>query len=152
MEKRFATWRGLALLLLGFVFGLGNHGTALAQISVIVAKSAKLDSNDVKKAELKTIYTGNKLRWSNGNKIQVVDQAETGVGKKFYDRVLGKTLNEVRRQWAKLMLSGQASPPMQCPSDKTVKKVVANNPNAIGYVATSALDDSVKEILRIETK
>ncbi len=152
MEKRFTKWRGLALLLFGLVFGLGNHGVAQAQISIIVAKSAKLDSNSMKKAELKIIYTGNKLRWSNGNKIQVVDQAETGLGKKFYDHVLGKTLNEARRQWAKLMLSGQASPPVQCPSDKTVKKVVAGNPNAIGYIATGALDESVKEVLRIELK
>jgi ABC-type phosphate transport system substrate-binding protein len=31
-----------------------------------------------------------------------------------------------------------------------VKKVIATNPNAIGYIATSALDDTVKEILRID--
>lgn len=152
MEKRFATWKGFTLLLLGFMLGVGNYGLAQAQISIIVSKSAKLDSNDVKKADVKTIYTGNRLKWSNGNKIQVVDQAETGVGKKFYDLVLGKTLNQVRSQWTKLILSGQASAPVQCPSDKAVKKIVAGNPHAIGYIAASALDDSVKEILRIDTK
>ncbi len=152
MEKRFATWKGFALLLLGFMFGLGNYDLAQAQISIIVSKSAKLDSNDVKKADIKTIYTGNRLKWPSGNKIQVVDQAETGVGKKFYELVLGKTLNQVRSQWTKLILSGQASAPVQCPSDKVVKKVVAGSPHAIGYIASSALDDSVREILRIDTK
>ena len=152
MKNRFATWKGFALLLTGLMIGLGNVETAHAQISIVVAKAAKLDSNTVKKAELKAIYTGNKLKWSNGNKIQVVDQAETGLGKKFYDLVLGKTLNQVRSQWTKLMLSGQASAPTQCPSDKMVKKIIAGNPNAIGYIASSSLDDSVKEILRIAAK
>ena len=152
MKKRFATWKGFALLLMGFMIGFGNNDAAQAQISIVVSKAAKLDSNDLKKTELKTIYTGNKLRWSNGNKIQVVDQAETSVGKKFYDLILSKTLNQVRSQWTKLMLSGQASAPVQCPSDKAVKKVVASNPNAIGYISSSALDESVKEILRIPVK
>jgi ABC-type phosphate transport system substrate-binding protein len=152
MKNRFATWKGFALLLTGLMLGVGRVETARAQISIVVAKAAKLDSNDVKKAELKAIYTGNKLKWSNGNKIQVVDQAETGLGKKFYDLVLGKTLSQVRSQWTKLMLSGQASAPVQCSSDKAVKKIVASNPSAIGYIASSALDDSVKEILRIAAK
>lgn len=152
MTKRFATWKGFALLLMGFLFGLGNMDAARAQISIVVAKTAKLDSNDVKKSEIKAIYTGNKLKWSNGHKIQVVDQAETSLGKKFYELVLGKTLNQVRSQWTKLMLSGQASAPAQCPSDKVVKKFVASNPNAIGYIASGALDNSVKEIWRLEMK
>ncbi len=152
MKKRFATWKGLALLLVGLGLGWGNVETAQAQISIVVSKNAKLDSNDVKKAGLKAIYTGNQLKWSNGNKIQVVDQAETSLGKKFYDLVLGKTLNQVRSQWTKLMLSGQASAPVQCVSDKAVKKIVANNPYALGYIASSAVDESVKELFRIAVK
>lgn len=149
MKKRFATWPWQALLLLGFVAGLGNLQTAHAQISIVVAKSAKLDSNDLKKSEIKEIFTGNKQKWSNGNKIQVVDQAETAIGKEFYEKVLNKSLNQVRHYWTRLMLSGQASAPLQCPSDKIVKKVVAGSAHAIGYISTSSLDDSVKEILRI---
>jgi len=122
---------------------------ALAQISIVTAKSAKLDSNAVSKSALKEIYTGAKLKWADGNKIHVVDQADTETGKKFYSAVIGKSVNEVRKQWTRLLLSGQASAPLKCPSDKIVKKVIAANPNAIGYIDTSALDDTVKEILRI---
>lgn len=123
--------------------------SAPAQISVIVAKS-----NEVKatKAEVKEIFTGAKLKWANGNKIQVIDQPETELGKKFYDLVIGKSANQVRRQWTKLLLSGQAAAPIKQPSDKNVKKIVAANPNAIGYIDTGALDGSVREIFRIERK
>lgn len=148
-KKRLATWRGRALLLLGFVAGLGIPATAHAQISIVVAKSAKLDSNDLKKSEIKEIFTGNKLKWADGNKIQVIDQAESNIGEQFYQEVLGKSLIQVRRHWTRLLLSGQASAPLQCSSDKIVKKAVAGSPHAIGYIATGALDDSVKEILRL---
>lgn len=151
-KKRSATWRGCVLLLLGFVAGLGLSATAQAQISVIVAKSAKLDANDLKKSEVKEIFTGNKLKWTDGNKIQVVDQAESDLGEKFYREVLGKSLLQVRRHWTRLVLSGQASAPLQFSSDKLVKKAVAGNPYAIGYIASAALDGSVKEILRLHVE
>jgi ABC-type phosphate transport system substrate-binding protein len=121
--------------------------SAPAQISVIVAKASEVKAT---KAEVKEIFTGAKLKWPNGNKIQVIDQPDTELGKKFYDLAIGKSANQVRRQWTKLLLSGQAAAPLKQPSDKNVKKIVASNPTAIGYIATSALDDSVREILRIE--
>jgi ABC-type phosphate transport system substrate-binding protein len=128
----------------------GMLADARAQISIIVAKTARLDSSAVNKSQLKEIFTGAKLKWPDGHKIQVVDQAETEMGKKFYDKVLGKSLNQVRKLWANLILSGQAAPPVKCASDKIVIKIVAGNPHAIGYVASGALDGSVKEIFRIE--
>jgi ABC-type phosphate transport system substrate-binding protein len=140
-KKWFVAAAGSAALIL--VMGV----PAPAQISVIVAKATEAKAN---KAEVKEIFTGAKLKWANGNKIQVVDQPDTELGKKFYDAVIGKSANQVRRQWTKLLLSGQAAAPLKQPSDKNVKKIVAGNPNAIGYIATDALDDSVREILRVE--
>lgn len=122
---------------------------AAAQISVVMAKSA---TAKVTKAEIKEIFSGAKLKWPNGNKIQVIDQPDTEIGKKFYASALGKSANQIRTQWAKLLLSGQAVAPIKCLSDKAVKKAVAGNPNAIGYISAGALDDSVQEILRIENK
>jgi ABC-type phosphate transport system substrate-binding protein len=140
-KKWLAAAAGCAALILAIVV------SAPAQISVIVAKSTEAKAT---KTEVKEIFTGAKLKWPNGNKIQVVDQPDTELGKKFYDMVIGKSANQVRRQWTKLLLSGQAAAPIKQPADKNVKKIVAGNPNAIGYIATSALDDSVREILRIE--
>lgn len=135
---------------LGCCVWLGVATTlAQAQISVIVSKATTVK---LTKSEVKEIYTGAKLKWANGNKIQVVDQPDTATGKNFYTLIIGKSFNQTRSQWAKLLLSGQANAPLRYPSDKTVKKAVAGNPNAIGYVASGALDDTVQEILRIEAK
>lgn len=134
---------------LGCCVWLGMAASAQAQISVIVSKATTVK---LTKSEVKAIYTGTKLKWANGNKIQVVDQPDTAIGKNFYTLLIGKSFNQTRSQWAKLLLSGQANAPLRYPSDKAVKKTVAGNPNAIGYIAAAALDETVQEILRIEAK
>jgi ABC-type phosphate transport system substrate-binding protein len=137
-----AVWCGLAWL------GVAE-APALAQISVVMSKSTPAK---VTKAEIKEIFTGAKLKWANGNKIQVIDQPDTALGKEFYAAVVGKSINQVRAQWTKLLLSGQAVAPLKYASDKTIKKAVAANPHAIGYIMTGALDDSVQEVFRLELK
>lgn len=118
-----------------------------AQISVVISSSS---SQSASKEELKEVFAGAKLTWSNGSKIQVVDQPETDMGKKFYEGFVGKSVNQVRTQWTKLVLSGQAGAPAKCADDAAVKKAVADNPNAVGYISSSALDGTVKEIQRIQ--
>ncbi len=121
--------------------------SAEAQISIVVASSS---SQEASKTELKEIFSGARLTWSNGSKIQVVDQPETEVGKKFYEGFVGKSVIQIRTQWTKLVLSGQAGAPTKCADDDAVKKAVAGNPNAIGFISTRALDGTVKEIQRVE--
>lgn len=61
---------------------------------------------------------------------------------------LGKSVGNVKAVWAQLVFSGRALLPKQASSDDEVKKLVAANKNAIGYVKASSLDDSVKAVIR----
>lgn len=126
---------------------LGNYSMLTAQISVIVSKSS---ANTASKSEIKDIFLGSKLLWAHGGKITVVDQSGSETGSTFYAGFLGKSVNQVRVQWTKLVLSGQASAPLKAATDEDVKKAVAANGNAIGYISSSSLDKSVKEIFKIK--
>ena len=130
-----------------FFFILFLQNVSYCQISVIVSSSSP---NKISKDEAKEIFSASKTTWSNGNKIQVVDQSESETGKKFYDSFLGKPVNQVRVQWTKLILSGQAAAPIKAASDEDVKKNVSGSPNAIGYISSKSLDSSVKELFKIE--
>jgi ABC-type phosphate transport system substrate-binding protein len=121
--------------------------TVHAQISIVVSKSSSHKGN---LDEMKQIFCGAKIAWENGNKVQVADQAESEIGKKFYDKFIGKSAIQVRSQWMKLVLSGQAAAPIKCTDDTAVKKAVAENPNAVGYILSSSVDATVKEIGKIE--
>jgi ABC-type phosphate transport system substrate-binding protein len=120
---------------------------AQAQISIIVSKSS---SQSAEASSLKQMFAGTKLSWSGGEKIMIADQQETAVGKAFYEKFVDKSVTAVRTEWTKLVLSGQAMAPKKCADDDAVKKAVADNPNAVGYISSSSLDGTVKEIHRIQ--
>jgi hypothetical protein len=66
----------------------------------------------------------------------------------FSTDVLGKSVGNVKAVWAQLVFSGRALPPKQAASDDEVKKLVAANKSAIGYVKASSVDDSVKAVIK----
>jgi ABC-type phosphate transport system substrate-binding protein len=48
------------------------------------------------------------------------------------------------------VFSGKATPPKELGSAAEVKKFVAANPDAIGYIEKSAVDGSVKVVLTVD--
>lgn len=65
----------------------------------------------------------------------------------FYRKVTGKDGAQLRSYWAKLVFTGKAQPLKEFASDAEVKKHVAANANAIGYIDKAAVDASVKVVL-----
>lgn len=128
------------------LLALGGVRPAEAQISVIVASSS---ANSPSQAEVVEMFVGAKTTWNDGTRVQIVDQPTTAVGKQFYEQVLGRSAVEVRRTFVELVLSGQAAKPERSSTDDGVKSAVAGNPGAIGFIQSSSLDSSVKEVLRI---
>lgn len=79
-----------------------------------------------------------------------VDQAEgSAIRTEFYRKVADKDPAQVKALWAKLVFTGKASPPKEHGSNADVKKAVAADPKAIGYIDKSAVDDTVKVILTL---
>lgn len=118
-----------------------------SQLAVVVGKNS---SNSVDKSSAQKMFTGEKLTWSSGKKVVVVDQGNSSVGAEFYKKFLSTTVNAIRAAWAKLVLSGQAAAPIKCDDSNAVKNAVNKDPNAIGYIKLSEVDDSVKMLFKIE--
>ena len=55
----------------------------------------------------------------------------------------------MKAYWAKQMFSGNGSPPRELASSADVKRAVAADPTAIGYVEKGAVDSSVKSVLTL---
>lgn len=67
----------------------------------------------------------------------------------FHQKVLGKEPAQVKAIWSKLVFTGKGQAPKEYGSSAEVRKAVAADPNAIGYIEKSAVDDSVKVILSV---
>jgi ABC-type phosphate transport system substrate-binding protein len=79
--------------------------------------------------------------------LSPVDLPESSaVRGEFYQKVTGKDAAQVKAVWTRLIFTGKATPPKEMGSSADVKKAVAGDPKAIGYIEKSAVDSSVKVV------
>jgi hypothetical protein len=67
----------------------------------------------------------------------------------FYQKVTGYDLSQVKATWARLVFTGRGQPPRELPDAAAVKKAVAADPKAVGYIAKGDVDGSVKVVLAL---
>lgn len=68
----------------------------------------------------------------------------------FYRKATGRDAAQVKATWARLVFSGKGQAPRQLADAAAVKKAVATDPHAIGYIERSAVDASVKVLLALD--
>jgi ABC-type phosphate transport system substrate-binding protein len=116
-----------------------------AEISVIVSSNnpnESIDQNTVSK-----IFLGKAKSFPDGSQAVPIDQDDGAAARvAFNSTVLGKSASQLKSYWSRLIFTGKGTPPKQSGNDATVKELVANNPNIIGYVDSSAVDASVKVV------
>lgn len=118
----------------------GTAGMAHAQIAVVV--SARSDSGTLSQEQVADIFLGVSV-----SSLTPVDQTEgAALRTTFYQKLTGKSQAQLKTYWSKLIFTGKGNPPKQVGDNAGVKRTLADNPNAIGYIDRSALDGSVKEI------
>ena len=67
----------------------------------------------------------------------------------FYQKVTQHDLAQVKATWARLLFTGQAQAPKELPDAAAVKKVVAADAKAVGYISKADVDSSVKVVLTV---
>jgi len=121
---------------------------ANADADVVVVVSARSSITSLSAEQTARIFLGKSDTLPNGGHAVPVDQAEgNAIRDEFYAKVVGKNSSQLNAYWAKEIFTGSSHPPKLLEGNLTVRKAVANNPNAIGYIDKSALDSSVRIIL-----
>ncbi|MCG9758626.1 MULTISPECIES: phosphate ABC transporter substrate-binding protein [Pseudoalteromonas] len=113
-------------------------------VDVIVnpANTSTLDEN-----EIKQIFIGKSKSFSDGSKALPITQADgSAVTDEFNEKVLNKSSSQLKAYWSKLVFTGKGTPPKEAADDAEVLKLVASNPNLIGFVSSGAADGSVKVV------
>jgi ABC-type phosphate transport system substrate-binding protein len=118
---------------------------AMAGDYVIITN--KGNTNAVDKELVAKIYRGEAKVWPNGDSVSAYDLPEDNAARATFDQeVAGKSVSQMKALWGQLIFSGKAVPPKKVESDDEVKKAVAANKGAVGYVSASSVDGSVKAI------
>ena len=122
------------------LLALAGAPVRAGELVVIVNSGAEGISRD----QIADLYLGR-----SGGLTPIDQPANSPIYAEFYRKATGRDVAQVKAIWSKIIFTGRGLPPKQMADSVAVKKAVAANPKAIGYIDKSALDASVKVALTL---
>ncbi|MEH6433688.1 hypothetical protein [Massilia sp. DD77] len=119
--------------------GLACAASANAQVVVVVNAANPVSA--LTQEQISELYLG------KSKDLTPIDQAkDSETQREFLEKVVSKKSPQYEAVWAKLEFSGKGIRPKTYPSDAAVKKALAADRNAIGYIDKSSVDGNVKVV------
>jgi ABC-type phosphate transport system substrate-binding protein len=120
---------------------------AFAEEPLVVIVNKSNPTENVTLAELRNIFLGERVQWSNGKRITILMREPTPERQAALHQIYRMSEPDFSRHFLHASFTGQTvTPPRQLSSAIGVRRFVVNVPGAIGYVRGSDLDDSVKAV------
>lgn len=136
-----------ALAALALILTTGMSGMASAADWVLVA-GAKSSVRTVDAETAANLYLGKVSELPGVGPVQLHDLPEgSAVRDGFYQEAANKSASAMKALWSRMIFTGKGQPPKSVESSAALKKILASNPTAIGYMEKSAVDASVKVLL-----
>lgn len=130
--------------------GVLSSAALVTQAEVVVIANSGLSVTSLSRDDVYRIYMGKMKFLPSGMKIVPIDQPVGASARiQFYSDILHKTDSEMRAYWSRIIFTGQGNPPIQESDDYSVVAMVAKNQSCIGYVDSSAANQSVKVVFTL---
>lgn len=125
-----------------FACGLLLGASAVqAQLAVVMGPNGAPISKDI----LANLYLGRSFEF------KAIDLPEgSPMRDHFYKKLTDRDPAQVKAVWARVVFTGKGQAPLMLPDAESIKKAVATDPKAIGYIDKSAVDSSVKVVFTID--
>lgn len=147
MRRALHLWLAVAALTMG-VLPSWPLGAEEVRVKVVThrARAAQLSAGDVR-----AIYLKQKLLWSDGRPIVAINrEAGSRAREVFSLRVFGQDSRRLGGYWNQRYYEAGEFPPATLASEEAVMRFVASNENAIGYITSDTVADSVAVVLVLE--
>jgi ABC-type phosphate transport system substrate-binding protein len=134
----------LKLALCTTVVGMMLTCAVLQAQELFIVANKSVSVSQLNSSELRDLFTGAKLRFSDGTRAVPVLLKGGPVHEVFLHRHVGDTPEEFRMRWRKLVFTGQGSMLKEFPSEAAMLQYVSVTPGAIGYVSRVGDPEAVK--------
>jgi ABC-type phosphate transport system substrate-binding protein len=129
------------------VMVLGLLLAPLTHAAAVLVVSAQSPVTTLSEDQVAAIFLGKMAVLPDGTRLVPVDLAEGNPARtNFYARFVGKSESQLRAYWARLIFSGAGQPPQVIRDVETLKKLLAEHPDWVGYLDRADLDRSVRQI------
>ncbi|MBF0204971.1 MAG: hypothetical protein HQK67_11860 [Desulfamplus sp.] len=125
----------------------GNNKEDIKDIAVVVNIENK-NVEHLTSKQISEIFLSRRRTFPSGDPVVVLEQEWNGAIREAFFRLLnGMTLKRLNAYWGRLQFCGEVQPPAIMPNDMAMLDAIRNNSQAIGYISTVYLDESVRAIL-----
>lgn len=119
-----------------------------AQVVVVGSKSAV---GSLSAEQVSQLFLAKTTTLPGGGSAVLLDLPEGHATRDgFYQKVAGKNAAQMKALWSRLSFSGSAQPPRVLGSAAEVRKQLAADANAVGYLDRGDVDGSVKVVFSAE--
>ena len=126
--------------------------SALAE-DVVVVVNQKNGVSKLSRDEVIDVFMGRNRLLSSGVTAVPLDLPSTDAEREsFYLRLTGKSMSQINAYWARLILTGRASPPKLMHSQEEALQMVTDNRSAVAYVGRSKASSQVKTVFELNEK
>jgi ABC-type phosphate transport system substrate-binding protein len=131
----------IALQTLGLTLSL----SAQAQADIVAVVSAESSITRLSTGQLADIFLGKVSRFPDGSLAVPVDLSDGSAERdQFYAKLTGKSPAQIKAYWSKIIFTGRGQPPKAVQNGSDMKTYVAANIDAIGYMDSTMVDNSVR--------
>jgi ABC-type phosphate transport system substrate-binding protein len=131
-----------ALKFTALVALMTSVSTGAEVVAVVSSKSA---ITALSKSQVADIFLGKVSRFPDGIVAVPIDQAEGSAERdEFYAKVADRSPAQITAYWSKIIFTGRGQPPRAVSNDVEMKKRIAANPSAIGYIDAKLVDGTVR--------
>jgi len=135
----------MAMLSTGLLLG-GHAACASGEVVAVVATGNPVAT--LTRNEVVAIFLGKASRFPDGSQTVPVDQPEGSDARDAsYLLYAGKSAAQLKAHWSKIIFTGRGQPPKDVSNSAEVRKFVASNPHAIGYIEKAFVDSTVRVVL-----
>lgn len=129
-------------LIAALVLSLDAQVTGAEVVAVV---SAENPVSSLGRVELVNIFLGKSGHFPDGTPATPIDLPEGAPDRQaFYAEFANKSVAQIKAHWSKMIFTGRGRPPRMVQDGEALRQWLAKDPNAIGYLDESLVDDSVK--------
>jgi ABC-type phosphate transport system substrate-binding protein len=122
--------------------------TTSAYAEVVVIVSANSPVTSLTAEQTARIFLGKTTSFPGDGPAVPIDQIEgNAMREEFYAKVVHKSATQLSAYWAKVIFTGDGRPPVELESNLAVRRAVAKDKNAIGYIDKRYVNRSVRAVL-----
>ena len=133
-----------------FVAGALTVTSSLSHAGVVIVVNNSVAVSSITVDVAANIFLGKVDELPGGIRMVPIDQEDGQKARtEFYSKVVKKDAAQLNAYWSRLIFTGKGEPPKKVADNTDVLALVAANPNIIGYVDASAVNSTVKVLLRI---